>query len=91
VTEERPMTEPSRGLRIHFVDGSALSISFPQQRDNEIAAELLGEAILKQRMITIEADGCLHFIPFDNIKYFSVFPAPENPAKTVIRGARIEG
>jgi len=85
------MTEPSRGLRIHFVDGSALSVSFPQQRDNEIAAELMLDAVLKQRMLMIEADGCLHFVPFENIKYMSVFPAPEKPGKTVIRGARIEG
>jgi hypothetical protein len=47
--------------------------------------------VLKQRMLTIEADGCLHFVPFENIKYLSVFPAPEKPGKTVIRGARIEG
>jgi hypothetical protein len=85
------MTEPTRGLRIHFVDGSALSISFPQQRDNEIAAELMLEAVLKQRMLTIEADGCLHFVPFENIKYMSVFPAPQYPGKTVIRGASIAG
>jgi hypothetical protein len=91
MTEEAPMTEPARGLRIHFVDGSALAVSFPRQRDNETAAELMLEAVLKQRMLTIEADGCLHFVPFENIKYMSVFPAPENPGKTVIRGAQFAG
>ncbi len=34
------------------------------------------EAVLKQRMLVIEADGCLHFVPFENVKYMSVFPAP---------------
>jgi hypothetical protein len=85
------MSEPTRGLRIHFTDGSALAVSFPQQRDNEHAAELMLEAVLKERLLTIEADGCLHFVPFENVKYMSVFPAPEKPGKTVIRGARIEG
>ncbi len=85
------MSEPTRGLRIHFTDGSALAVSFPRQRDNEIAAELMLEAVLKARLLTIEADGCLHFVPFENVKYMSVFPAPEKPGKTVIRGARIEG
>jgi hypothetical protein len=85
------MTEPSRGLRIHFVDGATLSVSFPQQRDNEIAAELMLEAVLKQRMLMIEADGCLHFVPFENIKYLSVFPAPAKPGKMVIRGASLVG
>jgi hypothetical protein len=83
------MTELSRGLRIHFVDGSALAVSFPKQKDNEIAAELAREAILKERMIAIEADGCLHYVPFDNVKYISVYPAPENPGKHVIRGATL--
>jgi hypothetical protein len=83
------MTEPTRGLRVHFVDGSALSVSFPQQRDNETAGELLLEAVLKSRMLMIEADGCLHFVPFENIKYMSLFPAPPTAGKTVIRGAQI--
>jgi len=83
------VTELARGLRIHFVDGSSLAISFPKQKDNEIAAELAREAILKERMIAIEADGCLHYVPFDNVKYISVYPAPENPGKHVIRGATL--
>ena len=32
------MTELSRGLRIHFVDGSSHAVTFPKQKDNEIAA-----------------------------------------------------
>ena len=83
------MTQDSRGLRIHFVDGSTLAFTFPKQKDNEIAAELAREAILKERMIAIEADGCLHYVPFDNVKYISVYPAPENPGKHVIRGATL--
>ena len=85
------MTDDSRGLRIHFVDGSTLAVSFPRQKDNEIAAELAREAILKERMIAIEADGCLHYVPFDNVKYVSVYPVPEKPGKNVIRGATLRG
>ncbi|HKC45194.1 MAG TPA: hypothetical protein VKC64_15305 [Burkholderiales bacterium] len=81
------MTEDARGLRIHFVDGSTLAVSFPKQRDTELAAALAREAILKERMLAIEADGCLHYVPFDNVKYISVFPAPKGPGKHVIRGA----
>ncbi|HTO49459.1 MAG TPA: hypothetical protein VML91_17615 [Burkholderiales bacterium] len=83
------MTDDARGLRIHFVDGSTLAVSFPRQKDNEIAAELAREAILKDRMIAIEADGCVHFVPFDNVKYISVYPVPENLGKNVIRGATL--
>ena len=83
------MTEDSRGLRIHFVDGSTLAVGFAKQRDNEIAAELAREAILKERMIAIEADGCLHYVPFDNVKYISLYPVPAKPGKNVIRGATL--
>jgi hypothetical protein len=83
------MSEHSRGLRIHFVDGSTLAVDVPEQRDNEVAAELARAAILKDRMIAIEADGCLHYVPFDNVKYLSVYPVPGKPGKNVIRGATL--
>ena len=83
------MTEDARGLRIHFVDGSTLAVSFPRQRDNELAAALAREAILKERVFAIEADGCLHYVPFDNVKYISVYPAPKASGKNVIRGATL--
>jgi hypothetical protein len=40
-------------------------------------------------MIAIEADGCVHFVPFDNVKYISVYPVPEKLGKNVIRGATL--
>ena len=43
------------------------------------------EAVLKQRMLMIEADGCLHFVPFENIKYMSVFPAPDAPVRVTVK------
>jgi hypothetical protein len=83
------MTQDSRGLRFHFVDGTTLSFTFPKQKDNEIAAEFAREAILKERVVAIEADGAVHYIPFDNVKYVSVYPVPEKPGKHVIRGATL--
>ena len=83
------MTQDSRGLRIHFADGSTLAFTFPKQKDNEIAAELAREAILKERMIVIEADGAVHYVPFENVKYISLHPVPEKPGKHVIRGATL--
>ncbi len=86
------MSEKHRGIRIHFVDGTSISVSFPEQRDNQYAREILADEIMKRRMLTIEADGCLHWIPFENVKYFSLYPAPaEGAGKFVIRGATIEG
>lgn len=78
-----------RGLRIHFTDGTSLVVRFPRQLDNKYAQEIAREAILEQRMLMIEADGGVHFIPFENIKYFTLWPAPPELGKNVIRGATV--
>jgi hypothetical protein len=80
---------PNRGLTIHFNDGTSLTIEFPEQAANEYARTIMKEEILKRRMLTVEAEGALLYIPFENIKYLTVFPAPEQAPKFAIRGASI--
>lgn len=81
--------QPQNGMRIHFVDGNSLTIDFPPQRENRAGRELLFEDIMKKRMLTVAADGALHVIPFENVKYISVFPAPGELDKSIIQGATI--
>ena len=45
------MDMTQRGLTIYFCDGSKLSIEFPVQTPNEMAALLKLEEVLKQRQI----------------------------------------
>ena len=80
---------PNRGLTIHFNDGTSLTIEFPEQAANEYARTIMKEEILKRRMLAVEAEGALLYIPFENIKYLTVFPAPEQAPKFAIRGASI--
>ena len=81
----------TRGLRLHFNDGSSLTLSFPTQRENDAARELMAEEILKRRMLTVEADGGLMIIPFESIKYFTVYPVSEALPKATVRGATVTG
>ena len=81
--------EPKNGMRIHFVDGNSLTIDFPPQRENQAGREMLFDEIMKRRMLTVAADGAIHVIPFENIKYISVYPAPQELDKTIIQGATI--
>jgi hypothetical protein len=83
--------EPHVGLTIHFNDGSSMAVGFPQQTDNRHARDLVQDEILKRRMLTVEADGALHFIPFENVKYISVYPAPEDLPRWAVRGATLTG
>lgn len=82
---------PKRGLTFHFNDGTSLTIEFPEQAANEYARTIMQEEILKRRILMVEAEGALLYIPFENIKYLTVFPAPEQTPKFAIRGASISG
>lgn len=83
--------KPQNGMRIHFVDGSTLAVAFPPQRENQAGRELLFEDVVKKRLLTIAADGALHLIPFENVKYISLYPAPAELDPKIIQGATFEG
>ena len=76
-----------RGLTIFFCDGSKLHIEFPAQTDNEHAALLRLEEVLKQRQIVAEIDGAILVIPFENVKYIQGYPAPAKMPRGSIQGA----
>ena len=78
-----------RGVMIHFVDGTKLNVVFPVQAPNETAALIALEEIIKQRHIVVEADGAAMLIPFDNIKYLQVYPAPAQMPRYSIQGATV--
>ena len=83
------MDMSKRGLTVHFCDGSKLSIEFPAQTPNEMAALLKVEEVLKQRQIVATVDGAVLVIPFDNVKYIQAFPAPPKLPRYAILGASV--
>ena len=77
-----------RGMIIHFTDGTKKVLEFPQQAadgDATMGARL--KEMLEARNLTIEADGALVVIPFENVKYIQSYPAPKKLPAGVIRGA----
>jgi len=86
------MEQPKRGITIHFNDGSKLSLDFPTQSPNEAAAALKLDDVLKNRYILMEADSTFLMIPFENVRYVQVYPAPKTvPNHTYIKGATVIG
>ena len=81
---------PERGLSIHFSDGTSLKVSFPLQEDN-YKRKLMVEEVLKKRVLLIEAEGGIHCIPFENIKFINIYPvaAAEVGGLGLITGAQI--
>jgi hypothetical protein len=79
---------PKRGMIIHFTDGSRKTLEFPQQlADADSTAALRLKDALDARHLVLEAEGALIVIPFDNVKYLQVHPAPKKLPPGVIKGA----
>ena len=77
-----------RGIAIFFNDGSKISLDFPKQSPNEAAAAMKFEDVLKKRYMLFEVDGALMMIPFENVRYVQIYPAPESvPGHTYVKGA----
>jgi hypothetical protein len=77
-----------RGLIIYFMDGSKKLLEFPQQvADNDVAAAAKLKEALEARRLVVEAEGALIVVPFENIKYLQLHPAPKKLPAGVIRGA----
>ncbi|HEX6690116.1 MAG TPA: hypothetical protein VF110_03115 [Burkholderiales bacterium] len=77
-----------RGILIHFMDGSKKLLEFPQQvADGDASAVAKLKDALDAGKLVIEAEGALIVIPFDNVKYVQVYPAPKKLPAGVIRGA----
>jgi hypothetical protein len=81
-----------RGLTIHFNDGTQMSLDFPKQSPNEFAAMLKLDDVLKKRYMLFEADSSLLMVPFENVRYVQLYPAPEAlQGHTYIKGASMTG
>ena len=82
--------QDKRGITIYFNDGSKVSMDFPRQAPSEIAAMLKLNDVLKKRIMLFEADSTFLMVPFENVKYVQVYPAPADiPGQTYIKGASV--
>jgi hypothetical protein len=81
-----------RGVTIFFNDGSKLSLDFPKQLPNEAVAALKLDDVLKKRYMLFEAESTFLMVPFENVRYVQLYPAPEKvQGHTYIKGASITG
>ncbi len=84
------MTARTAGMKILFMDGSNLTLTYPKQAGNDPATIVSNvRKALEADRLAIEVDGNLLFIPLSNIKYLQVTPAPDVLPTTVLRNARL--
>lgn len=83
--------QDKRGVTIFFNDGTKVSLDFPRQSPNEAATSLKLDDVLKKRYMLFEADNTFLMIPFENVRYVQLYPAPEKvQGHTYIKGASIK-
>ena len=80
-----------RGMTIHFMDGSQLRVTYPKQVKHDESVPVRLERLLEKEVLMIEADGALWTIPFANVKYIQVYPAPAVLPDYVLKEASIVG
>ena len=84
-----------RVVTLHFIDGSKLSLEFPQQAANAAARKLKLDEFLAGQHLVVEAEGSLLIFPVANIKYMALsVPMLESSggvglARHAITGARV--
>ena len=78
-----------RGMTIYFMDGSKMAVTFPKQVKSEEIVSVRLEQMLDKPALMIEADGALLMLPFSNIKYLQVYPAPSRLPDYVLKDAAV--
>ena len=83
-------------LTLHFIDGSKLSLDFPEQGNNAAARKIKLDDFLASKHLIVEAEGSVLIFPVANIKYIALAtPMLGGRGKTValprhaILGARV--
>ena len=87
---------PERTVTLHFIDGTKLSLEFPDQSGSTAARKMKIADFMTANHLVVEAEGALMILPIANIKYMT-FSAPFMDSKAMaevlprhaIVGARI--
>jgi len=65
-------TPLERTVTLHFIDGTKLSLEFPEQSGSPTARKLKVSDFLANQHVVIEAEGSILVCPMANIKYMSI-------------------
>ena len=83
-------------LTLHFIDGTKLSLDFPEQASNSAARKIKLDDFLSSKHLIVEAEGSVLIFPVANIKYIALAnpmlggrgKAPSLPRHAIL-GARV--
>lgn len=79
-------------LTIYFIDGTHMSLAFPQRGGSVEERAVMGNHIkelLAQPYLVFELEDEVMLVPRDSIKYLTITPKPKVFPDTVVRNARL--
>lgn len=83
------MTDNNRvTITVYLVHGAPLKFSLEPSEAKKMGASEDLERALQRNGMAIEADNKLRIIPYSNIKYVEIDPAPPGLPFTIIQGAK---
>ena len=75
-------------ITVHLVHGEPLKFSLEPSEAKKMGVSEDIERALQRISMAIEADNKLSIIPYSNIKYVEIDPAPPELPLTIIQGAK---
>jgi hypothetical protein len=75
-------------ITVHLVHGEPLKFSLEPSEAKKLGVSEDLERALERNSMAIEADNKLQIIPYSNIKYVEIDPAPPGLPFTIIQGAK---
>jgi len=75
-------------ITIHLVHGEPLKFSLELTEAKKMGVSEDIERALQRNSMAIEADNKLRIIPYSNVKYVEIDPAPTGLPITIIQGAK---
>jgi len=76
-------------ITVHLVHGEPLKFSLEPTETKKMGVSEDIERALQRNCMAIEADNKLRIIPYSNVKYVEIDPAPTGLPITIIQGAKL--
>jgi len=79
----------TRGLTVHFMDGSKMRFTGPKQAKNDWDAIRKTQMILERPYLCLETDDSAIIIPMANVKYIETSPKPSSLPEFFLRSVHL--
>ena len=81
--------DDTRGMTVHFVDGSRMRFTGPKQSKDDWDAIRKLQMILDRPYLCFDTEDSVIIIPMSNVKYIETSPKPTSVPEFFLRGVHL--